>query len=59
MSQRFGNLQTFKAPTAKLPPREALRLPSALDIAAVPIQSVHGIKAAPEAAVRGGDMDDE
>jgi len=59
MSERFGNLQTFKAPAAKLPPGEALKLSSALDGTAVPIQLVHGIKAAAKAAVRGGDVDDE
>jgi hypothetical protein len=55
----FGNVQTFKAPAAKLPRSEASRLPLALDVAAVPIQSVYGIKVACEPAVRGGNMDDE
>jgi hypothetical protein len=59
MSERFGNLQTLLAPAAKLPPCEALRLPSALDIAAAPFQWVHGIGAVSETAVGGDNMDDE
>ncbi|MGA2411666.1 MAG: hypothetical protein ABSG46_14935, partial [Candidatus Binataceae bacterium] len=59
MSERFGNLQTLLAPAAKLPPGEAFRLPSALDVAAASMQWVHGIRAVPEAAVRSNSMDDE
>jgi hypothetical protein len=51
MSERFGNLQTFLAPAAKLRSGEALRLPSVLDVAAAPTQWVHGIRAVSEAAV--------
>jgi hypothetical protein len=59
MSERFGNLQTFLAPAAKLRPGETLRLPSVLDLAAAPTQWVHGIGAVSEAAVGGHNMDDE
>jgi hypothetical protein len=55
----LANFEIFKTPTAKLSPGEASRLRRALDVAAMPIQSVHGIKAASEAAVWGGNIDDE
>ena len=59
MSEGFGNLQTLKAPTAKLPPGETLRPRSVLSIEAVAMPFVDGIKTASEAAVGGGNMDDE
>jgi hypothetical protein len=59
MSEGFGNLQTLKAPTAKLPPGETLRPRSVLSIDAVAMPFVDGIKTASEAAVGGGNMDDE
>jgi hypothetical protein len=59
MSEGFGDLQTFKAPAAKLPPGNALRVPSTLEVVNVPIQLVRGIKPASEAAVRGSNMGDE
>jgi hypothetical protein len=59
MSEGLGNLQTFKAPAAKLPPGEALKPRSVLSVIAVTMPSVDGVKSAPEAAVRGGNMDDE
>jgi hypothetical protein len=59
MSEGFRNLQTFKAPAAKLPRGEASRLPSALNVAAMLVQSAHRIKASSETAIRSGNVDDE
>jgi len=59
MPEGFGNVQTFPAPTAKLSPAEALRPRSVLDVNAAAMPFVDGFKTASEAAIRGGNMDDE